>query len=381
MSKLANAMTEVHELTAYERFRAQVERLRPEIAALVGRDRVDKFIRIALNAVQANPDVLGADRRSLLIASLEAAQDGLMPDGNEAVFNIYRTKDREKSKLERRDVYVQVVQYLPMVYGLVQLIYEAGAKSVDAVAVYERDTFKYQRGDDPKIEHLPYDGEEDPGKVVAAYVVVKLPSGELKREVMFRRDIERVRLKSKQPEGLMWAEFYDQGAIKSVIHRVFKQLPRSERLERALAHDNAAIGLAEIKDTPAVSADLVALVDGRMDQELRTIAMRSRESLRTGAAGAEGAEPGQKGGDPKGSHGATEAGGNKGETPPAPKAGDPGTPEMKIRFLAQIDGAADPMVLSIIEDDIGFYSWSGPELADLMTAIDRKRQSLPKAGA
>src|SRR5262245_12880081 len=206
------------DMTPYERFMAQINRLRPDLAGLLGEENVDRFVRVALNAVQYEPKVLEAHpatRRSLLLACMEAAQDGLLPDGNEAVFNIYPTKNRELSKLEGRDVWENIVQYLLMVYGLVQLIYRSGAKSVDAVPVYAKDKFKYTRGDKPKIMHEPYDGPEEPGEVKAAYVVVELATGALKREVMFRRDIERVRLKSKQPDGLMWKDFYDQGAVKS----------------------------------------------------------------------------------------------------------------------------------------------------------------------
>lgn len=251
MSRLqaaATAGTARREVSPYERFRHQVNQLRKDMGVLLGdENKVDKFIRVCLNAVQHNPKTLAADRRSLLLACMEAVQDGLLPDGTEAVFNIYNTKDDAASKQQNREVRVDVVQYLPMAYGLIQKIYESGATYVDAVAVYAKDTFKYERGDNPRIVHEPWTGDGEPGAVVAAYVVVRYKDLETKREVMFKRDIEKVRSKSKAKDGMMWKDFYDQAAIKSVIHRINKQLPQAERLRRALEHDNKAVGLADVE--------------------------------------------------------------------------------------------------------------------------------------
>jgi recombination protein RecT len=80
--------------------------------------------------------------------------------------------------------------------------------------------------------------------VKAAYIIVKLVSGEIKREVMYWRDLEKVRAASKaQGKNSPWAKWYDQMAIKSVIKRGAKLLPSSsEKLERVLQHDNEAMG-------------------------------------------------------------------------------------------------------------------------------------------
>jgi recombination protein RecT len=363
MSRLAAAMQgkESRELTPYEKFRAQVDKLRPEIAAMCGRDQVDRFIRVCLNAVQANADVLQADRKTLLLACLKAAQDNLLPDGREAVFNIYNTKVKDKDA--GREYWEKRVQYMPMSYGLIQKIYEAGATYVDGVAVYAADDFDYQRGDDPKIIHKPYKGTDDPGEVVAAYMVVKLGSGETKREVMFRRDIERVRQKSKAPDGLMWKDFYDQGAIKSVVHRIVKQLPRSDRLERALAHDNEVAGLADVTGSLADDgggSNLEALVTGRLEREL---AVRSQD----GAAEA-GATQGSVGG------AAAQ------EEPPAqpkpPKPGEPGTADLKAKVLAKMAACKDVDTLGIVLDDTRFFVWSKEDGLELQTKYVERKAAL-----
>jgi recombinational DNA repair protein RecT len=253
------------------------------------------------------------------------------------VLNVYSTKMKDGQGGERR---VNVVQYMPMSYGLIQKIYEAGASYVDGVAVYEKDEFRFERGDAPRIVHNPYLGSENPGPVVAAYVVVKLKSGEIKREVMPRRDIEKVRLKSKQPDGLMWGDFYDQGAIKSVIHRINKQLPRSDVLERALGHDNEVVGLAEVV--------AVAPPDGGLDRIIDGVAVEVSKD-----------EP-------------------RAEERQAPKKGDVGTPEMKAAYLETFSSSDDLEVLGLKMDEARFYSWPKGDLDELEKSYRKRLDELKR---
>lgn len=199
----------------------------------------DRFIRTVVTSVQMNPDLAFADRRSLIGSCMKAAQDGLMPDGREAVLNIYNTKVKQ----ENREVWIKMVQYLPMVRGLIKVARNSGEiASIDAAAVYEKDHFRFTRGDDPKIEHEPYLGADEAGPVVAAYMIAKLTNGEVHREVMSRRDIEKVRAASKAASGPGWTTWYDQFAIKSVLKRGTKLLPQSsDLLARVIEHDNEAM--------------------------------------------------------------------------------------------------------------------------------------------
>lgn len=230
------------QVSPVQQFRGMLEgQMKAEIAkALPAGIDPERFIRTTVTAVQMNPALLDADRRSLLAACMKAAQDGLLPDGREAVLNIYNTKVKDGG----RDVWVACVQYLPMVRGLLKVARNSGeVASIDAAAVYAKDHFKFTRGDDPRIEHEPYLGEEDRGQVIAAYCIWKLTNGEIHREVMGRADIEKVRAASKASNGPGWTTWYDQFAIKSVIKRATKLLPASsDRLDRLIENDNDAMG-------------------------------------------------------------------------------------------------------------------------------------------
>ena len=222
--------------------------MREQIAkALPSNINADKFIRVVMTAVQLNNELAFADRTSLFSSCMRCAQDGLLPDGREAVLNIYNTKKKDQNG---REIWVPSVQYLPMVRGLLKTMRNSGeVASIDAAAVYAKDEFVFQRGDDPKIIHSPYMGSDDPGNIVAAYAIVRLLNGEVVREVMTVRDIEKVRSKSKSPNGLMWKDWYDQAAIKSVLKRIAKVLPSSsDLLERVIQADNDAVGVSFEKD-------------------------------------------------------------------------------------------------------------------------------------
>ena len=224
----------------FDQFKRQLENGKAEFLPLFGgsQQNADRFIRVALNSVLSNPDLLDADRRSLIAACMKAAQDGLMPDGREAVLNVYNTK----KKINGRDEWIKMAQYLPMVGGLVKKLYESGEVTyIDAACVYANDRFTYRRGDEPRLEHEPTMAD-DPGPIVAAYAVIKLKNGEIKREVMPKRDIDAVRGASKSKDNGPWVTWFDQQAIKSVIKRAYKQLPKADAFEKIADYDNQALG-------------------------------------------------------------------------------------------------------------------------------------------
>jgi len=175
-----------NEITPMEAMRGTLVRMQPEFAAaLPPQIPVEKFIRTTLTAVQMNPDLLQADRRSLLGACMKAAQDGLLLDGREAAPVIFNTKDGKK------------VQYMPMVGGILKKIRNSGElASISAQVVYDKDDFKYELGDNESITHKPFLGE-DRGKQIAVYAVAKTKDGAIYREVMSVADVKRFGLPAR----------------------------------------------------------------------------------------------------------------------------------------------------------------------------------------
>ena len=106
----------------------------------------ERFVRTILTAVQINPDLARADRHSLKVACMKAAQDALLPDGREGALVIYKTKVRTSDGQER---WTDAVQWMPMVWGLMKKARNSGEiASITAHVVYQHDHFKIRFGDE-----------------------------------------------------------------------------------------------------------------------------------------------------------------------------------------------------------------------------------------
>ena len=196
---------------------------------------VERFGRVVLTAVQTNPDLLNVDRRSLWNACMRAAQDGLLPDGRLGALVVYKDKRRGP-----------IAQWLPMIAGIRQKVRNSGEVATWEVhTVHEKDLFDFELGDDPHIVHRPVRG--DRGKIIAAYSVAVLKSGERSREVMWVDEIEQVRQASKAGDGGPWSTWYGEMCKKTVAKRHAKVLPMSSDLDDLLRRDD--------EDAPAIGGE------------------------------------------------------------------------------------------------------------------------------
>lgn len=213
--------------------RQRLELMTPEFKkALPGHIPPERFVRTIQTALQMNPDIARAANsspegmQSLLAACTKAATDGLILDGREAALVTFRSK---VSKRNEPDRYVDLVQYIPMVAGLMKKARNSGdIASIAAHVVHKNDGFTYVLGDDERIEHAP-DMTGNRGEPVAVYAIVKLKDGSVQREVMDRAAIMRIAAQSKNArqydpqEGKNYGEWWR----KTVIRRISKYLPSS----------------------------------------------------------------------------------------------------------------------------------------------------------
>jgi len=218
------------------RFEQALEIYTPNFAAeLPDHIPVERFKRTIITALNQNPDLRKADRRSLFNACVKCAHDGLYPDGREAALTVFNTK----TKVDGEDVRVPTVQYLPMIQGIRKRMRNSGeVLSATAEVVHRNDHFHYWHGENPGIEHEPPPLGQDRGPAVGAYAIIKLANGEVLRDVMSTGDIEKARSKSRSPDSLMWRDFWGEGAKKTVLRRCSKQAPTNSELERLLNRDD-----------------------------------------------------------------------------------------------------------------------------------------------
>lgn len=207
----------------------------------------EKFQAVVMTALIMNPSLLTANRASLLQSSIKSATDGLLPDGREAAFVTFKTKEKfidDAGKEQER--WIEKVQFLPMYMGIQKRVRQSGeVSSINTQVVYQKDTFKWNPAT-LEITHEVYEGEDDRGQVRAAYCVVVMKDGGVQKEVMYRNDIEAIRKRSKagamtendvkyskvkgvkvgDPKGI-WASDYPEMARKTVFRRASKWLPQS----------------------------------------------------------------------------------------------------------------------------------------------------------
>lgn len=186
----------------------------------------DAFARTIQTALQVQPDLMQATPRSLMVACMKAATDGLILDGREAalVLRNVNAGTRDQPKWEKQ------ATYQPMVQGLMKLARNSGEiVSIVAQVVYENDKFAYVLGDDERIEHAPAPLTQDRGRPIAAYAIVRLKSGEAIREVMRASEILNIGAQGSNAyqydpaKGKNFAEWWR----KTVIRRITKYIPRS----------------------------------------------------------------------------------------------------------------------------------------------------------
>lgn len=245
----------------------------------------EKFQRTVLTACVANPDLMKADRQSLMLSAIKAATDGLLPDGRDAALVIFNSKDGKDE--QGKDRWIQRVQYMPMYAGILKKVRNSGEiSSVVAHVVYDievkKGLFKYILGDEERIEHSPYMGDEELGEVAAAYCIAKLKDGSIIREVMTRAEIERVRKTSKSgndngnPKGI-WKDWYSEMARKTVFRRCAKWLPQNIEIAGTVfdnddtmdTFDNVAPDEATYGDKPQTETEKKA--EGQDDDQSKSV--------------------------------------------------------------------------------------------------------------
>lgn len=219
---------------------ALVEKLKPQLAlALPKHMTADRMARIVLTDMRRVPKLMECTAPSLAGAIMAAAQLGLEP-GN-GLGHAYLLPFDKRAKVGGQWQTVATECQLIIGYrGMIDLARRSGQiVSLSARVVHERDHFSYRYGIDETIEHVPHAGE-NPGPLTFVYAVAKLKDGGVQFEVMSRAEIESIRAKSKAGQSGPWVDHFEEMAKKTAIRRLFKYLPVSVEMARAVTMDEQA---------------------------------------------------------------------------------------------------------------------------------------------
>lgn len=212
--------------------REQLTRMAPDFAtALPSHIKPERFQRVVMTVVQQQPDLLMADRQSLLGACLKCAADGLVPDGREAALVIFNAKDGER--------WIKKAQYMPMMGGILKRIRNSGEiASVQAHIIYKNDRFVVRRGLNETIEHEPkFPG--DRGEMIGAYAVAKFKDGsDPVFEIMDVDELNKVAAASRSKGSGPWKDWREEMCRKTVFRRLAKWLPMDAETEELYRRDD-----------------------------------------------------------------------------------------------------------------------------------------------
>jgi recombination protein RecT len=187
---------------------------------------IDQFVKIAVTAASKNPKLLDCDKQSFLIAIMDAAQMGLEPDGPMKHGNLIPFGNK--------------VVFMPQYFGLLQILYDTNRlKHVMCDVVREGDTFQYESGfgENIQLRHIRAAGPEQPATFV--YAGVEMKDGTRFLSVMTAEEVEQVRKNySKESNSKAWTKSWGEMAKKTVIKRLYKMLPKTKALTKAIDIDN-----------------------------------------------------------------------------------------------------------------------------------------------
>lgn len=211
----------------------------------------ERVCRIALTEARNNEALQRCSAESLVGSVIQASTLGLEVGGG--LGHAYLIPFKGQAQL--------VIGYR----GMMDLAYRSGrVASIQARVVREGDDFDYRLGTDAYIKHIP---RPDPGEITHAYAVAKLNGGGEVFEVLPKADIEAVKASSKgaSRSDSPWNTHYPEMAKKSAVRRLFKYLPVSIEIQRAVGWDEMADAGIQQNNAAILDADFEEVPESRTD--------------------------------------------------------------------------------------------------------------------
>lgn len=192
----------------------------------------EAFIRNVITTMRTNPKLQQCSHVSVLGALMTSAQLGLEPGPLGYVYWIpFYNKNVGGFEC------TLIIGY----QGFLDLIRRSGqVQSISVREVYEQDDFHFEYGLDEKLVHKPnLDVDPDDADITHVYGIVRFKDGGHQVLVMSRKQIEAIRGRSRAANSGPWVTDWKAMAMKTVIRQMWKFLPKSIEVQKALAFDDS----------------------------------------------------------------------------------------------------------------------------------------------
>jgi len=227
---------------------SMLDKMKPEIARCLPKHlTTERMTRIALTELRKNPMLQQCDPMSFIASIMQASQLGLEPGIMGSCYLI-------PFKNYKTGVYE--CTFMPGYRGFLDLARRSGQiVSLVARSVYENDEFSYEFGLKEDIKHKP--SLNDRGNLIAVYAVALLKDGGHQFDVMSKSEVDNIRNSSKSKDNGPWVTHFEEMAKKTVLRRLFKWLPCSVEMQKAVSLDEQQeIGVQDMKASASEDFDM-----------------------------------------------------------------------------------------------------------------------------
>ena len=208
----------------------------------------ERVVRIALTCISQNPELAQCTPESFIGSLLVLSQLGLEPIAGRAYLLPFNNKRKVVENGQEVWKTKKECQALIGYKGLAELFYRHDSSlSIDFQVVKENDTFEYQYGTSPFLNHIPK--RSDRGNTIGYYAVARLRGGaSLFRFMTVEECMSHGRDHSKTYDKKTGA-FYDASpwktdpdsmCLKTVLIQLSKLLPLSVEMQKAISVDETS---------------------------------------------------------------------------------------------------------------------------------------------
>lgn len=213
-------------------------------------EKVKQEISFALQLINKSSQLQKCSKLSLQTAVLNISNIGLSlnPAAKEAYLIPRWNNSTKQMEASLEPGYV----------GLVKLLTDAGSvKSMTCQLVYEGDKFEVDLANNAQpVTHRPELSRAKRGNITGVYALATLVDGSRQVEYMSLEEVNEIRERSEtykaytdqKIKSCTWVSDFGEMTRKTVIKRIYKYLPRTERMERvdeAIKQDNADFGISD----------------------------------------------------------------------------------------------------------------------------------------
>ena len=147
-----------------------------------------------------------------------------------------RSRKMAKNSKKVRNVMIQTATLQIGYRGMLELARRSGQiKSVSARVVRRDDIFSYQYGANGELTHIPKSAPD--AEITHVYAVARFKDGGFAIEVLSKMDVEAIRNSAKAGQCGPWVSHWSGMAQKTAIKQLFKHLPTSTQIARAVQVD------------------------------------------------------------------------------------------------------------------------------------------------